>query len=130
MNSGFSADNSNKENGAMMKSILIAMIMIGVAWWAPAAGAAEPSTQPATQPSTQPAKEIALDLGGGVAMKLVLIPAGKFIMGSPDYEKFPQSGEGPQRRVTIPEGQSPGTVLFCPVAPGATFPSTAARRAA
>ncbi len=32
-------------------------------------------------------KELALDLGKGVKMKLVLIPAGKFVMGSPKNEK-------------------------------------------
>ena len=51
--------------------------------------------------TTQPAKELALDLGNKVTMKLALIPAGKFTMGSPDSEKDRSSDEGPQREVTI-----------------------------
>jgi formylglycine-generating enzyme required for sulfatase activity len=47
------------------------------------------------------AKTLTLDLGGGVTMKLVLIPAGKFMMGSPENEKDRDSDEGPQREVTI-----------------------------
>jgi len=42
-----------------------------------------------------------LDLGGGVTMKLVLIPAGRFMMGSPDSEKGRVPHEGPQHEVTI-----------------------------
>jgi len=42
-----------------------------------------------------------LDVGGGVTMKLVLIPAGTFIMGSPDNEKDRDADEGPQHEVTI-----------------------------
>jgi formylglycine-generating enzyme required for sulfatase activity/serine/threonine protein kinase len=34
----------------------------------------------------EPPKEISLDLGGGVTMKCVLIPAGRFVMGSPSSE--------------------------------------------
>jgi formylglycine-generating enzyme required for sulfatase activity/tRNA A-37 threonylcarbamoyl transferase component Bud32 len=45
--------------------------------------------------------EASLDLGGGVNMKLALIPAGKFMMGSPDGEKDRSGDEGPQREVTI-----------------------------
>ena len=41
--------------------------------------------------------EKTIDLGGGVAMKLVRIPAGQFVMGSTDGEV----DEGPQTRVTI-----------------------------
>jgi len=42
-----------------------------------------------------------LDLGNGVTMKLVLIPAGKFMMGSPDSEKGHGKNESPQREVTL-----------------------------
>jgi len=47
----------------------------------------------------KPANE--LDLGGGVTMKMVLIPAGKFMMGSPDSEPGRVVHEGPQHEVTI-----------------------------
>ena len=46
-------------------------------------------------------EEIALDLGGGVTMKLMLIPAGKFTMGSPLDEPNRVANEGPQHEVTI-----------------------------
>jgi len=85
----------------MTKSMGFAMIVLGGAWWALVAGTASPSTRPATQPSTQPAKELTLDLGNKVTMKLALIPAGKFMMGSPKGEKDRFDTEGPQREVTI-----------------------------
>jgi len=85
----------------MTKTVGIAMMVIGAAWWALSAGAASPSTQPAIQPSTQPAKELALDLGNKVTMKLALIPAGKFTMGSPKGEKDGQTDARPQHEVTI-----------------------------
>jgi len=46
-------------------------------------------------------KELTLNLGKGVTMKLASIPAGKFLMGSPATEKKRQKDEGPQRQVTI-----------------------------
>ena len=44
---------------------------------------------------------VTLDLGNGAKMKLVLIPSGKFVMGSVGSEKGRDDDEGPQRRVTI-----------------------------
>ena len=46
-------------------------------------------------------EELILDLGKDVTMKLVLIPAGKFLMGSPADEKGRNDNEGPQHEVTI-----------------------------
>jgi formylglycine-generating enzyme required for sulfatase activity len=45
-------------------------------------------------------KEMALDLGNNVTMKLVRIPAGKFLMGSPETEKDRDADEV-QHEVTI-----------------------------
>ena len=45
--------------------------------------------------------ETVLDLGNNVQMRLVLIPAGKFMMGSPATEVGRRSDEGPQHEVTI-----------------------------
>lgn len=42
-----------------------------------------------------------IDLGNGVTMEFVLIPAGSFNMGSPDSEEERDSDEGPIRRVQI-----------------------------
>jgi formylglycine-generating enzyme required for sulfatase activity len=44
---------------------------------------------------------MALDLSDGVKVEFVLIPAGKFMMGSPKDEKGREDREGPQHDVTI-----------------------------
>jgi formylglycine-generating enzyme required for sulfatase activity len=44
---------------------------------------------------------IELDCGSGVKMKLVLIPAGEFMMGSPENETGCSVDEGPRHRVKI-----------------------------
>ncbi|MDP6546753.1 MAG: formylglycine-generating enzyme family protein [Phycisphaerae bacterium] len=44
---------------------------------------------------------LTLDLGKGVTMKLVLIPVGTFLMGSPNDEKGRANNEDPQHKVTI-----------------------------
>jgi len=44
---------------------------------------------------------ITLELGDGVKMGLVLIPAGKFVMGSPEDEQDRYKVEGPQHDVTL-----------------------------
>lgn len=41
------------------------------------------------------------DLGNNVTMDMVLIPAGKFLMGSPETEKGRSNSESPQRQVTV-----------------------------
>ena len=48
-----------------------------------------------------------IDLGKGVTMKLALIPAGEFMMGSPESEEGRGADEGPQHKVTISPG-APG----------------------
>jgi formylglycine-generating enzyme required for sulfatase activity len=45
--------------------------------------------------------DLTLDCGSGVSLKLVLIPAGTFLMGSPDDDKFSHPNEKPQHQVTI-----------------------------
>ncbi|MEI7837807.1 MAG: formylglycine-generating enzyme family protein [Planctomycetota bacterium] len=54
----------------------------------------------APAPDGGAAKELTLDLAKGVTMKLVLIPAGKFMMGSPGGEKGRDTDET-QHEVTI-----------------------------
>ena len=49
---------------------------------------------------TTSGRELTLDLGNKVTMKLVLIPAGKFLMGSPETEKGRSKDEA-QHEVTI-----------------------------
>jgi len=55
---------------------------------------------PAAEPKSSPAT-LTFDFGRGVAMKLVLIAPGKFMMGSPDSEQDRAKNEGPQHEVTI-----------------------------
>ena len=51
--------------------------------------------------STQPARDLTLDLVKDTTMKLVLIPAGQFMMGSPPDEKDRSNSESPQHPVRI-----------------------------
>jgi formylglycine-generating enzyme required for sulfatase activity len=75
-----------------MRSLVLAaaVVILGAA---ATAGWAEP-------PATQPAKELTLDLGNKVTMELELIPAGKFLMGSPEPEEDRYKDEV-QHQVTI-----------------------------
>jgi len=51
------------------------------AGWVAVLAAAVLLTAPGYSSQPEPPKELTLDLGGGVTIKLVLIPAGKFMMG-------------------------------------------------
>jgi formylglycine-generating enzyme required for sulfatase activity len=46
-------------------------------------------------------EELAVDLGGGVKLEMVLIPAGQFLMGSSDSDKDARGAEKPQHQVRI-----------------------------
>ena len=62
----------------------------------------QPSARTAnSEPPAEQPKEISLDLGGGVKLEMVLIPAGEFMMGSPDSEKDVAPDEKPQHLVRI-----------------------------
>jgi formylglycine-generating enzyme required for sulfatase activity len=76
----------------MMKTHGIAMVVLAVAAGVLFAGGAAPPAQPA--------RRLDLDLGNGMSMKLALIPAGKFLMGSPDTERDREKDET-QHEVTI-----------------------------
>jgi formylglycine-generating enzyme required for sulfatase activity len=54
-----------------------------------------------TRDSSKSESTKTIQLGNGVTMEFVLIPAGSFYMGSPDSEKDRNSSEGPIRRVQI-----------------------------
>ena len=70
-------------------------------------GAAALRKQTSVKNGSEPGKTrkgLTLDLGKGVTMKLMLIPAGKFMMGSPAASmkhEWQKTREGPQRQVTI-----------------------------
>jgi len=86
----------------MMKTLGMAMIML-VVFFAVVGCASRESAPQAQQPGARGGaggKELTLDLGDTVALKLVRIPAGKFLMGSPETEEDRDKGEV-QHEVTI-----------------------------
>jgi formylglycine-generating enzyme required for sulfatase activity len=61
---------------------------------------------PAVTQTVSPGKEsvlgqVAVDLGDGVKLEMLWIPAGEFLMGSPDSDKDARPDEKPQHRVRI-----------------------------
>src|SRR5208283_3537635 len=65
------------------------------------------SAQSAVETPTKPERtsaaeqERTVDLGGGIKLEMVLIPAGEFLMGSPRSDDDAESDEKPQHRVRI-----------------------------
>lgn len=80
--------------------LLVGFVGLGMVWAGGAGAAAPPDPAPvATAGGT--AAPLALDLGGGVTLALAPIPAGTFLMGSPEDEKARSADEGPQHEVAI-----------------------------
>jgi formylglycine-generating enzyme required for sulfatase activity len=75
----------------------VAVVVLAVGGIA-VATAAEPKTEGKTK---SPPKELTVDLGKGIKLEMVLIPAGEFMMGSPDSDKDADADEKPQHRVRI-----------------------------
>ena len=63
------------------------------------ATAAEPKQ--AGSKTKSPPKQLTVVLGKGIKLEMVLIPAGEFLMGSPDSDKDANTLEKPQHRVRI-----------------------------
>ena len=61
-----------------MVTRILSAIVLTIAW----AGMMPTSGAPGREPSATPRRELTLDLGDGVTLKLVEIPAGTFLMGS------------------------------------------------
>ena len=55
----------------------------------------------APDPDRPAPREEAKTITNSIGMKLVLIPAGEFLMGSPDSDKDAEDDEKPQHRVRI-----------------------------
>jgi len=64
----------------------------------------EPVVEPVEPVGTEPAQPQAIveNLGGGVTLELLPIPAGRFLMGAPESEKDSSSNERPQHWVDVP----------------------------
>jgi len=91
----------------MLVAVVAAVSLVpwAVAEEKPAAGQSEEASKKTISPpkelAVSPAKELTVDLGKGIKLEMVLIPAGEFIMGSSDSDKWGRPDEKPQHRVRI-----------------------------
>ncbi len=83
----------------MFRRLSTVVLVLLAALGSLATAAAEPKE--ADSKTKSPPKELTVDLGKGVKLEMVLIPAGEFLMGSPDSDKDAEPDEKPQHRVRI-----------------------------
>ena len=76
--------------------VLVVVVAVGSL----AVVAAEEPKKAGDKSKTSP-KELTVDLGNGIRLEMVPIPAGEFLMGSPDSDKDASHNEKPQHRVRI-----------------------------
>ena len=80
--------------------LILVMMIVGLALVTPGISA-DPPSPPSNETSTPAANEAKPEIVNSIGMKLVLIRAGNFRMGSPDSDKDAQAAEKPQHRVRI-----------------------------
>ncbi len=80
-------------------SALLAILVL-IVWFLVRRGDDDKGTQP-TPNDPDKDKNLVLDLGDGVKLELILVPAGKFLRGSPDGDKDAADDEKPLRQITI-----------------------------
>ena len=82
----------------MFRQLSKVALVLMVAGSRAVATAEEPKTDSKTK---SPPKELTVDVGKGVKLEMVLIPAGEFLMGSPEADKDAEPDEKPQHRIRI-----------------------------
>jgi len=82
-----------------MKNSPICSLVLGLAVLTGGCGKGPDTTLTPYPPGID--REISIDLGGNAKLEMVLIPAGEFVMGSPENEMYRDSDEGPVHRVRI-----------------------------
>jgi formylglycine-generating enzyme required for sulfatase activity len=97
--------------GGLLGTAALILVLSGLyLWWFPpwsptptAPVASIPTSPPTVPPPPQPGQphERPKELENSIGMKLVLIPAGEFDMGSPDSDPDAREAEKPQHRVRI-----------------------------
>jgi formylglycine-generating enzyme required for sulfatase activity len=85
---------------------ILPLLLLGAAWLVASAfwhtsSPAQIAQMSPIKPTADGRKELALDIGGGVKLEMVLIPAGEFLMGSPDSDNGAGGDEKPRHGVRI-----------------------------
>jgi formylglycine-generating enzyme required for sulfatase activity/serine/threonine protein kinase len=87
--------------GSGVAAVVLLLGVIVARYFGTYPGPQESEVIPPKEDPGTPDREITVDLGGGVTMQLVRIPAGEFLMGSPDSDDDADGDEKPQHQVRI-----------------------------